>query len=87
MPLFLSWLLLGFKARVGAVLLIIFLIPATLIFHNFWAFEGMERQMQMIMFMKNLAILGGLLLVLGLGPGPISVDQRQSTIAGVRGRG
>lgn len=67
--------LLGFKARIGALLLILFLVPTTLIFHNFWALEGTERQMQMIHFMKNLAILGGLFLVLGLAPGSRSVDS------------
>jgi putative oxidoreductase len=51
----------GFKSRWGALLLILFLIPATLIFHNFWAFQGMERQMQTIQFLKNLSICGGLL--------------------------
>ncbi|MCS7271144.1 MAG: DoxX family protein, partial [Gemmataceae bacterium] len=57
-------------------LLIVFLIPATVIFHNFWAFEGQEQQMQMIMFLKNLAILGGLLLVVGFGAGAYSLDNR-----------
>jgi len=69
--------LLGFKARIGAVLLIVFLIPATLIFHNFWTLTGMERQIQMVMFLKNLAIMGGLLLVVGLGPGPLSLDEKR----------
>jgi putative oxidoreductase len=69
--------LLGFKARIGALLLIVFLIPATLIFHNFWTLTGMERQIQMIMFLKNLAIMGGLLLVVGLGPGPLSLDEKR----------
>jgi len=69
--------LLGFKARIGALLLIVFLIPATLIFHNFWTLTGMERQIQMIMFLKNLAIMGGLLLVVGLGPGPSSLDEKR----------
>ena len=59
----------GVKARLGAVLLILFLIPTTAIFHDFWSHEGSERQMQMIQFMKNLAILGGLLLVASFGPG------------------
>jgi|YNPMSStandDraft_2_1061718.scaffolds.fasta_scaffold80000_1 putative oxidoreductase len=70
--------LLGYQARLGATLLILFLIPATLIFHNFWVFQGQEQQMQMIMFLKNVAILGGLLLVLGMGAGPISLDNRCS---------
>src|SRR5690606_29353940 len=51
--------LLGFKARLGAILLIGFLIPTTLIFHNFWAYAGETQQTEMINFMKNSAILGG----------------------------
>lgn len=58
----------GFMGRIGAAMLIVFLIPATLIFHNFWALEGQEQQMQMIMFLKNLSIGGGLLFLLGMGP-------------------
>lgn len=46
--------LLGLKARIGATALLIFIIPASLIFHSFWAYEGMEQQTQMVMFMKNL---------------------------------
>ncbi|MER3417266.1 MAG: DoxX family protein [Chloroflexota bacterium] len=68
-------ILVGYKARFGALTLIVFIIPATIIFHDFWNVEGMERQTQMIMFMKNLAILGGLLLILGYGAGPLSIDD------------
>lgn len=66
----------GFQARFGALLLAIFLVTATLIFHDFWTLPEEAQQMQMIMFMKNLAILGGLLVVIGHGPGEISVDAR-----------
>ena len=66
--------LLGFRARGGAAALLVFLIPVTLIFHNFWAFEGMEQRMQMIGFMKNLAIGGGLLMAMVYGSGAISLD-------------
>jgi putative oxidoreductase len=65
----------GYRARLGAAALIIFLIPTTLIFHNFWAYQGMEQQMQAAMFLKNLAIAGGLALVIAFGPGPLSVDK------------
>jgi len=68
---------LGYRARLGAAALIIFLIPATLIFHNFWTYQGMEQQVQMIMFMKNLAIMGGLGMMIGLGAGPLSLDSRK----------
>ncbi len=57
--------LLGIQVRLGAVLLILFLIPSTLIFHSFWLLEGSARELQMIMFFKNLSILGGCLILLG----------------------
>ncbi len=63
--------LLGYKARVGAIALLVFLIPTTIIFHT-----KFSEQLQVIMFMKNLAILGGLLMVSYFGPGPISLDAR-----------
>lgn len=66
----------GYKARWGALALIVFLIPTTLIFHNFWAYEGMEQKMQMISFLKNTAIMGGLITLGANGPGPISLDER-----------
>lgn len=72
-------LLLGFRAKIGAIALIVFLIPATFIFHNFWSYEGMEQQTQMIMFMKNLSIMGGLILILGFGSGPLSFDNRTAS--------
>jgi putative oxidoreductase len=63
----------GFGVRVGAVALFVFLVPATLIFHNFWAYGGAEQQNQMAHFLKNLAIMGGLIQVLAFGPGPVSL--------------
>lgn len=68
--------LLGFKARIGAILLIAFIIPASLIFHNFWAFEGQEQQNQMINFMKNMAILGGLISIVASDVGGWRLDQK-----------
>ena len=69
-------IVLGLKARLGALALIVFLIPVTLIFHNFWAFEGQAMQQQVIQFLKNLSILGGLLFVAVYGAGPVSFDSR-----------
>lgn len=63
-------LLLGYKARFGAILLALFLIPVTLIFHT-----NLADQIQNIMFMKNLAILGGLLMVIQYGPGLITLER------------
>ena len=61
--------LVGYKARYGALLLIGFLIPTTLIFHNIFADASQE-----IAFMKNLGLIGGLLMIHAFGPGAISVD-------------
>ena len=70
--------ILGYRARWGALALIVFTVPATLIFHNFWALEGMDQQINMIMFMKNLSMIGGLSLVAAYGAGPVSLDARKA---------
>jgi putative oxidoreductase len=68
--------LLGIRARLGAVLLILFLIPVTLIFHDFWNYAAQDPQHvpQMINFMKNTGLGGGLLMVLAFGSGSLSLD-------------
>lgn len=71
--------LLGFHARAGAALLALFLVPVTLVMHAFWALDDPgAAQVQQIMFMKNLALLGAALLLLHFGAGPISLDERRS---------
>jgi putative oxidoreductase len=69
-------LLAGFKTRWGVVALVIFLVPVSLVFHGFWAYQGMEQQQQLVHFMKNVAIGGGLLIVFAAGPDALSVDSR-----------
>jgi putative oxidoreductase len=70
-------ILLGFHARIGAWLIALFLIGVTPMLHNFWTVtDPMMRQMQMIMFMKNVAMLGGALLISQFGAGPWSLDAR-----------
>ena len=63
-------ILLGFKAKWGAIALFIFLIPTTLIFHT-----EVTDQIQSIMLLKNFAIMGGLLMVANYGSGPYSLDE------------
>jgi putative oxidoreductase len=72
-------LCLGYWTRVGAAVLIGFMIPTTLIFHTNFADPN-----QMIHFMKNLAMTGGLLYLATYGPGPLSLDRRMSGETGVR---
>ncbi len=55
-------LIIGYKVRYVAMVMALFLVPVTLTFHNFWAFQGAAREMQMGNFLKNLAIIGGLLV-------------------------
>jgi putative oxidoreductase len=66
----------GFLTRLAALGLFLFLIPTTFIFHNFWALEGAEAKTQMVSFLKNLAIMGGLVLLWAQGPNRLSVDAR-----------
>ena len=67
-------LLLGYKVKIGALLLIIFLVPATLIFHNFLA-DGE----QINAFLKNVGLIGGLLMVIYTGSGAASLDEALDT--------
>jgi len=69
-------ILLGYGAKLGAWLIVLFLIGVTPM-HKFWGIaDPMMQQMQMIMFMKNLAMLGGALLITQLGAGPWSLDTK-----------
>jgi putative oxidoreductase len=69
-------LLVGWKARLAAALLFLFIIPTTLVFHAFWSVDPAQVQLQKIMFLKNLAIMGGMLYVMVYGPGPLSLDKK-----------
>lgn len=73
---------LGFYARIGALLLALFLIPVTLWMHAFWhVADPMMHQLQQVQFMKNVAIFGASLLLMYFGAGPISLDARSKTIS------
>lgn len=70
----------GFQARLGGVLIALFLIPVTLFMHAFWkTTDPMQHQMQLVNFMKNLALLGGSFAFIYFGAGPLSVDARHPT--------
>ncbi|MEX1098221.1 MAG: DoxX family protein [Planctomycetales bacterium] len=76
--------LLGWQARYGALLLALFLVPVTAIFHDFWTYQEPERLNQMMHFSKNATIIGGLLMVAALGAGPVSLDARAARRVGMR---
>jgi putative oxidoreductase len=67
--------LLGFQTRLGAWLLILFLVPVTVMMHNFWSVsDPMALQVEKAMFLKNVTMLGGALVLSYFGAGPLSLD-------------
>jgi putative oxidoreductase len=74
-------LVVGFQARIVGLVLALFTLLASVIFHNFWAMPADQQFVQQLMFMKNLSVAGGLLLVFAMGPGPLSLDARRQAAA------
>lgn len=72
-------LLIGYRARIAALALAVFVLVAAVFFHNYWAMPEAQQMMQQLMFFKNVAIAGGLLAFAAFGAGAWSVD-------GTRGR-
>ena len=71
-------ILLGYRAKIGAWLIVLFLVPVTPMLHNFWAVtDPMMQQIQIAMFFKNVSMLGAALLITQLGSGPWSLDARK----------
>ena len=66
----------GFKARLGATALFLWMIPVTFLFHNYWAMPADQQMIQQIMFMKNLGLMGGMLYIMAFGSGPMSIDKK-----------
>lgn len=67
---------LGIRSRLGATMLLVFLLPTTILFHNFWSISPLlaEHGAQMIQFLKNLGLFGGLLMVVAFGTGKYSLE-------------
>lgn len=69
-------LALGYHARHGAMLLFGFIIAASLALHAYWTMpDGTERLADYAVFIRDIAIAGGLLMIVGLGPGPFAIDN------------
>jgi len=68
--------MLGYRARFGAFLLLLFLVPVTLIMHRFWGLpDPRVAALQRVMFLKNLSMIGGALVLMYYGAGPVSLDN------------
>jgi putative oxidoreductase len=74
-------LIIGWQARWAALALAAFTLVASVIFHNYWSMPAEQQMMQQLMFMKNLAVTGGLLFVFAFGAGALSLDARRNTKA------
>ena len=67
---------LGYRAKLGAWLIVLFLVPVTLMLHRFWGVSDPQvAGLQLAMFMKNLSLLGAALIIARLGSGPLSLKQ------------
>lgn len=71
-------LILGVKTRWAALALALFTLIATFMFHNYWTLPADQQMMQQLMFMKNIAVIGGLLTLAGWGAGAWSMDGKQT---------
>jgi putative oxidoreductase len=73
-------ILLGYRAKFGAWLIVLFLLPVTFMMHKFWGIsDPVAAHTQMAMFMKNIALIGSSLLISQFGAGPLSLDSRRSS--------
>ena len=75
---------LGYKAKIGGWLIVLFLVPVTFKMHAFWAVtDPMMRGIQLALFWKNISMLGAALLITHFGAGPLSLDARRSAPGGM----
>ncbi|MBP6183326.1 MAG: DoxX family protein [Saprospiraceae bacterium] len=71
--------LIGYRSTFGAVLLLLYWVPVTLLVHDFWNMPKEMLRLESILFMKNLAITGGLLIILVNGSGKYSIKRLLAT--------
>lgn len=71
--------LLGYRSTLGAMMLLLYWVPVTFIVHDFWIYPQPEMRLQSILFMKNIAIIGGLLMLVGKGSGRYSIKRLLAT--------
>ena len=69
-------LIAGYKVRWVAIAFFLWLIPTTFIFHKFWGIDAAQVQNQMNAFMKNVSIMGAMLMLVAFGAGGSSLDKR-----------
>lgn len=71
-------ILTGFQVRIVSWILFVYLIPTSILFHNYWALQGALKATMEAHFFKNMAIMGGLLFLAAYGAGPYSIDASRA---------
>ena len=71
--------LLGYRSTLGAIMLLMYWVPVTFMVHDFWNYRGDEMRAQSILFRKDIAIIGGLLMLIGKGSGRYSMKRLLAT--------
>ena len=69
-------LVIGFKVRWVGLAMALFTLVASMVFHPFWSVPEAQQMVTKLLFMKNISVVGGLLLISALGAGALSVDER-----------
>jgi putative oxidoreductase len=70
-------LIVGYQTRIAAAVLALFTLVATVFFHAFWAMAPEQAFVQQLMFFKNIAVVGGLLVLAASGAGALSLDAKK----------
>lgn len=70
-------LIFGFGTRIAALVLAVFTLAASVFFHNYWGVPAEQAMVQQLMFFKNIAVVGGLLVLAAFGAGAFSLDARR----------
>jgi len=65
----------GFKARLAALVLALFTLGTSLVAHRYWSMPADQQMVQQLLFMKNLSVAGGLLVLAAMGSGPASLGH------------
>ncbi len=74
-------ILTGLGVRLVSSILFVYLIPTSIVFHNYWALQGALRATMEAHFFKNMAIMGGLLFLAAFGAGAYSIDASRAAKA------
>lgn len=69
----------GFMGRWAALVLALFTLVASFIFHRYWSLPADQQMLQQLMFLKNMAVTGGMLVLAALGPGPCSIRSQRTS--------